>query len=418
MSVDQQTKCDVLVVGAGHAGLAAALAAAKQGARVTVVDDNPAPGGQISRAKLGKPERSIQDVANQLVNFGVEIRLGDTVVDLPAQGQAITAKSCIVYRSLILATGSRELFLPFPGCSLPGVMGAGGLQALVKSGLEIAKKQIVVAGSGPLLLPVAHFLAQCGAQVHGPYEQIGYKRLSRFALTVALKGQVGELIKYSRTFPKYKPKTWVAQARGTTKLHSVELSNGKVIDCDYLASSYGLVPNNELARLLGCELRGAFVQVDEFQRTSVANVFCVGEPTGIGGYEKGRAEGAIAGKVAAGSKADLRPLVKSVTSHQLFATGMERTFEIRAEVLALAQDDTIVCRCEDVTYGRLKQQPTLRDAKLQTRCGMGPCQGRVCGPAMQMCFGWPLDTVRPPIVPVALSRLGACASQQPDVTEI
>ena len=283
-------------------------------------------------------------------------------------------------------------------------MGAGGLQALAKGGLDVRKKRIVVAGSGPLLMPVAHFLTAAGALVHGPFEQVSYLTLGSFALKALANGKARDLAGYASVLPHYRPNTWVVEAHGSSKLESVQLSTGQVIDCDYLACSYGLVPNTELARLIGCELVGGFVKVDADQRTSVENVFCVGEPTGIGGHEKGSTEGFVAGMIAAGEESALKGPIQ-VSKLNKFVDVLAKTFKLRPELLALADPDTIVCRCEDVSYERLKGQPSLRDAKLQTRCGMGPCQGRICGPAMQHLFGWEADTVRPPIIPVPLADL-------------
>ncbi len=389
--------------------MAAATAAALNGASVILIDDNPAPGGQIARAKHGKVDPQIQGELDKLLAAGGSVRQQESVVDLPCPGRAVTfgpdGKSLIGYKNLILATGSRELFLPFPGCTLPGVMGAGGLQALAKGGLDVRGKRIVVSGSGPLLLPVAHFLTAAGAILQGPFEQVRHLTLARFAATAMAKGKAGELANFASVLQRYRPNTWVVEAHGSSKLETVQLSNGKIVACDYLACSYGLVPNTELARLIGCELEGPFVKVDSHQRTSVENVFCVGEPTGIGGHEKGTAEGIVAGTVAAGATQIAEPLIAAAKRTKAFVQVLEQAFKLRPELLALADPDTIVCRCEDVTYGRLKNQPSLKDAKLQTRCGMGPCQGRICGPAMQHLFGWQPDTVRPPIIPVPLSDL-------------
>ena len=185
--------------------------------------------------------------------------------------------------------------------------------------------------------------------------------------------------------------------------------NGRseTIACDYLACGFHLVPNVELAALIGCRLRNGYVETDEFQQTSVPEVYCVGEPTGIGGLELSRVEGEIAGFTAGGNRDAAGKLFATRRRLQKFAGALDRTFRIRPELRSLPLAQTIVCRCEDVTYARLRQQRSWRAAKLQTRCGMGPCQGRVCGPATQFLFGWISDSVRPPVFPTRFSTLAA-----------
>src|SRR6185295_1674164 len=154
---------DLLVVGAGPAGMAAAWRAAESGLRVSVVDDNPAAGGQIWRG--GPPEAQVWFERIR----SVELINGARVFQQPEPGMLLAETNSGVcelsYKSLVLATGARERFLPFPGWTLPNVMGAGGLQALVKTGLPIEGKRVVVAGSGPLLLAVAAYLRGHGANV-------------------------------------------------------------------------------------------------------------------------------------------------------------------------------------------------------------------------------------------------------------
>ncbi|MGA9568709.1 MAG: FAD-dependent oxidoreductase, partial [Candidatus Acidiferrales bacterium] len=166
---------DVAVVGAGPAGIAAALAAADSGRTVGLIDDNPAAGGQIWRAAYSSARPSASQIwFDRLNKSAVQIVRGARVFHA-ATGElaAETGDSAIQisYGKLILATGARELFLPFPGWTLPNVMGAGGLQALVKSGLDISGKRIVIAGTGPLLLAVAAYARKCGAKVIGICEQ-------------------------------------------------------------------------------------------------------------------------------------------------------------------------------------------------------------------------------------------------------
>jgi NADPH-dependent 2,4-dienoyl-CoA reductase/sulfur reductase-like enzyme len=173
------------------------------------------------------------------------------------------------------------------------------------------------------------------------------------------------------------------------------------------------VPNTELASLLGCNLRGDFVEVDELQQTSVANVYCAGEPTGIAGLEAALLQGEIAGLACAGQKTG--SLRARNTAQQKFAARLETAFRLRPELRSLPALDTIVCRCEDVPYENLAGRSGWTEAKLQTRCGMGPCQGRICGPATQTLFGWTPKSIRPPLFPVPVSALCFHDSQQKSI---
>ncbi len=166
---------DVAVVGAGPAGIAAALAAADSGRTVGLIDDNPAAGGQIWRAAYNSARPSASSIwFDRLNKSAVQIVRGARVFHAATGELAAESDDSAIqisYGKLILATGARELFLPFPGWTLPNVMGAGGLQALVKSGLDISGKRIVIAGTGPLLLAVAAYARKCGAKVIGICEQ-------------------------------------------------------------------------------------------------------------------------------------------------------------------------------------------------------------------------------------------------------
>ena len=177
------------------------------------------------------------------------------------------------------------------------------------------------------------------------------------------------------------------------------------VSCDYLACGFHLVPNLELAELLGCEIDGGTVKVDEFQQTSVPRVYAAGEATGIGGLELSLVEGEIAGLAIAGRHDEARRLFPMRAKQRRFGDLLNRTFALRDELKSLPEAETIVCRCEDVVFDRLRGHDSWRAAKLQTRCGMGPCQGRICGGAVEFLFGWKAESVRPPILPVRVDSL-------------
>ena len=398
----------MLVVGAGPAGMAAAWRAAQSGLRVCVVDDNPAAGGQIWRG--GPPEAEVW--FERIRSVDVQVINGARVFQQSRPGTLLAETSSGVcelkYSSVVLATGARERFLPFPGWTLPNVMGAGGLQALVKTGLPIDGKRVVVAGSGPLLLAVAAYLRGHGADVLLIAEQASSLHLARFAVRLFSKrSQAFELKRQIKNVP-YRSGCWVTEAHGEEKLEGVTLMRGAKrwrVTCDYLACGFHLVPNVELAELLGCEVESGNVKVDAFQQTTVPNVYSAGETTGIGGLDLSLVEGEIAGLAAAGKPDAARELFPVRVKQRKFADLLNRTFALRDELKHLSTPQTIVCRCEDVTLERLRVHDSWRAAKLQTRCGMGPCQGRVCGGAVEFLFGWRATSVRPPMLPVRISSL-------------
>jgi NADPH-dependent 2,4-dienoyl-CoA reductase/sulfur reductase-like enzyme len=417
---------DVLVVGAGPAGMAAAACAGECSVRVGLVDDNFSPGGQIWRSEsAGASAPAAASWLQRLRRSRVEPLCGVRVFDAPDKGVLLAETDggpCeLRYDKLILATGARERFLPFPGWTLPNVMGAGGLQALVKSGFSIRGKRVVVAGTGPLLLAVAAHLRKHGAAIAMVCEQASRGSLARFG--VALAPQPGKIIqalqlKKDLAGVPFATSSWPVAAHGETFLETVTISRrgeSETLACDYLACGFHLVPNTELAALLGCQIEGDFVRVDDFQRTTVPEVLCAGEPTGIGGVELALVEGQIAGLVSGGRGAEAREFFAQRKKLRNFAAAMTAAFQLRSELRDLPSAETTVCRCEDVPYSRLQPYPTWRAAKLQTRCGMGPCQGRVCGPATQFLFDWTPDSVRPPIFPARVESLAALASfAEPD----
>jgi NADPH-dependent 2,4-dienoyl-CoA reductase/sulfur reductase-like enzyme len=409
----------VAVVGAGPAGLAAACRAAESGARVALIGDDPWPGGQIWRGPQIQTPRAAARWIGLARQRNVELVTGASVFAAPAPGVLAFEQSGaggeLRYRALILATGARERFLPFPGWTLPNVTGAGGLQALAKSGAPVQDKKVIVAGSGPLLLAVAHYLRTRGADVRLVAEQAEGSAVVRFGLNLARHPR--KLIQAARlraALPgvRYLTGCWPVSARGEGKLEAVTLrrrDRSWEEPCDFLACGFGLVPNTELGALLGCRLSSGGVAVDDYQETSLPGVFAAGEVTGIGGVELALCEGEVAGYAASGGRDQARGVFRARAWQRRFASRLERAFALRPELKHLAQDDTIVCRCEDVTFGEARRCSGWREAKLHTRMGMGPCQGRVCGDAVKSVLGWTPESVRPPLFPVRVGTIGGMA---------
>jgi len=409
---------DVVVVGGGPAGIAAASAAAETGARVLMIDEGSGPGGQIWRpGARPSPSRSARRWMARLDASGAETLRSTSVVDARRVGDRliVVAESGGVGReiaasSLVLATGARERFLPFPGWTLPNVVGLGGAQALAKGGMSFRGQRVVIAGSGPLLLPVAAKLSRGGAKVLLVAEQAPRASVVRFAVGLwsrPLTLVQAATLRAGFAATPFITGTWVTGARGDTTLRSVTLSNGRstrTLECDVLCAAFGLVPNTELARLLGCAVDTGVVIVDDRQSTNVPGVYCCGEPTGIGGVDLAVVEGEIAGLSAASRRAPRR-LAARRARHRREARRLDRAFALRRELFALAAADTIVCRCEDVRWGALDRQWSARQAKLYTRVGMGPCQGRVCGAALECLMGWSSDSVRVPTQPTQCRTL-------------
>jgi D-hydroxyproline dehydrogenase subunit alpha len=416
---------DVLVVGAGPAGIAAACRAADSDARVGLVDNNPYPGGQIWRrghnhSPAGAAQHWFERLESSPIGYLSSMEVFDQLDATRLLAKSPRGVCELKFERLILCTGARERFLPFPGWTLPNVMGAGGLQALVKSGLDVRGKRIVIAGSGPLLVAVAAYLREHGADVRLIAEQAPWARLLRFGFSLAAHRQkISQLFQLRRQLAgvSFRAGCWPVAAEGNGKLESVTLRAGSQTwkeSCDYLACGFHLVPNTELASLLGCELRGGFVRTDELQLTSKPGIYSAGEPTRIGGVDLSLVEGQIAGYAAAGKPEKARQYWAERERQHHFAVALERAFGLRQELASLLTSETCVCRCEDVTFGRLRGFACWREAKLHTRCGMGPCQGRICGPATEFLFGWKSEFVRPPIFPVPVECLATHSSIEPE----
>ncbi|MER7418304.1 NAD(P)/FAD-dependent oxidoreductase [Micromonospora peucetia] len=421
------TGYDVLVVGAGPAGLAAAAGAARAGCRVALLDAGPRPGGQFWRhrsdadgsghhgwstfARLREQLDGVDHHCDAAVWF-VEASSGE---GRAGPEFAVHTRSQVLHgRRLVIATGAHDRVVPFPGWDLPGVVTAGGAQALLKGqGVSFARR-IVVAGTGPFLLPVATGLAEAGSTVVGVYEAndpIGYARQLRPVLGTA--GKLAEAGRYGwrmlRHRVPYHRRTAVVAAHGTDHLTGVTVApvgpggtvlagTGTEVRCDGLAVGFGFTPQLELAVALGCATRldsdGSLVlAVDPAQATSVPGVYAAGEVTGVGGADLALVEGQLAGCAAACSLGFPPPwstrrhdrLLRARRRLRRFAAALHAVHPVPGGWPDWCADDTLVCRCEEVPVGAVRRAVRelsagdARGAKLLTRAGMGWCQGRVCG---------------------------------------
>ncbi len=422
---ERAIRAEIAVVGAGPAGIAAAARAAEAGRDVVVLDASPRPGGQIWRHR--RRDELPEQARTWLERFdrsGAKLVSGAQVVDawgaapegLHLLAEADGERLEVSADRVILATGARELFLPFPGWTLPNVFGVGGAQALLKAGTPFEGKRVVVAGSGPLLLAVGAALVAKGARVSVVAEQAGRAALARFGATlVRTPGRILQAARLRSELggARYAIGCWVTRADGDDAVREVTLTDGRrswTEPCDVLCTGYGLVPNTELAEMLGCIVDGGKVRVDAWQRASVAGVYCAGEPTGIAGVDAALAEGEIAAAHAVGAADDRRRLFAVRRREHRIARALERAFAPRAELRDLPRDDTILCRCEDVTREMVDAAWSFRQAKLYTRIGMGPCQARVCGPACAFLFGWSGQATRLPTSPAEIGMLAGEAA--------
>ena len=420
---------DVVVIGAGPAGLAAAARAAALGADVGVVDAAAVPGGQYWRQPVGEALSGevahlhhglsrYRELAAQLSAIadagGYYPRHSVWTVGRDAAGflvRAVTGTGAdereigILGRRIVLAPGAYDRQIPFPGWDLPGVMTAGGVQALLKGHAVTAGQRVVVAGTGPFLLPVAAGLADSGATVVGVHEAaspLGWARHAGAVLRNA--GKLGEGAGYARSLARHRvpvrTRSVVVEAAGEEALERVTVArvsrNGKVVpgtttvlEADVLAVGWGFTPQLELPLALGCDTRtdvdGSLVcVVDDEQRSSVPDVFVAGEACGVGGADLAVVEGEIAGTAAAGAQVTDRKLLRRRASLRGFAAAMHAAHPVPQGWTDRLPDETVLCRCEEVTVGRARESLGMgaedaRSAKLLVRPGMGWCQGRVCG---------------------------------------
>jgi len=482
----------VVVVGAGPAGMAAAVQLAEAAVPVTVLDSYPAPGGQYHRTLAPGLDRGrdalvsgsppgpsgpsadpvVAAFAHHLAARAIELRSTTTiwtatvedgptpfVLQLAGSGGTEVANGpTLRAATVVLATGATDRVLPFPGSDLPGVLTVGGAQALLKGQGVRAGERMVVAGSGPFLLPVATALAEVGTEVAAVAEAQSLATIARNAPVgwqhrATLVEGAGYAARLLRHRVPLLDRTAVTAARGDGRVEEVTLSRlgpdwapvagqDRELAVDAAAVSFGFVPQVGLAALLGCAIApdpvwgDPAVTVDAHQATSVPGVFAAGELTGVSGAPGAAAEGALAGLAAAHTLGAIdtaalkergRLQRRARARQQAFAAALGRMYARQPAWVGWLTDDTVVCRCEEVDHATIRraivdlEAADLRSVKLITRCGMGMCQARMCGDAVATLVahhrGEPptdLGALSTPtvLVPVPLRRLAALATTQ------
>lgn len=453
-------RADLAIIGAGPAGLAAAAEAASRGLAVTVLDENAGPGGQVWRGAtsagsrpepLAAGDRAGTDAHRRAEAAGAIFRFGAVVWDVSDSGTIAWSDGARSHRieaaAILLATGSMERPVVFQGWTLPGVMGAGALQTLFKSGGLVPRGRFIVAGAGPLPLLLMSQLAASGvkplAYLDTTPKGAGRRGLPHLPGAVLaapglLRRGIGLLGTLRRAgVPVYR-KVTALEAMGHERLERVIATvggNSMGLEADILAVHEGVVPQTALSLLLGVEhrwsdRRRAFEPVvDAHGRVADRQLWIAGDGGGIEGEVSATARGAIAGidiARSAGRMSDaeagraMAPHLAERSRQQAFRRFLDAWYPPPRLPSDLG-DATIVCRCERVTAGNIRQ--AIADGatgpnrvKTFTRCGMGLCQGRMCGLALSelvaQTTGRPMDEVgalriRPPLKPVPLAELAA-----------
>lgn len=469
-------RCDLIVIGAGPAGCRAALAAAQHGLAVTLIDEAAQPGGQVFRAPAAGLRLKFDDdalagdklraeIATSAIARHFGCRVWAVTPPAVATAQGAGAQGTDGYRAdiagpsghvafaapqLIAATGAHERVVPFPGWTLPGVIGLAAATILLKSQGMLPGRRVVIAGCGPLLAVVAAKVAAAGGEIAAIVDRAapvdwlaalpGLARRPRF-----VQRGLGWLLSIGRARVPLHFRHAVVAAEGDARVARVRIARvdrhgaqrkgaEQTLDIDTLVVGHGLVPGAEIPRLLRAamafdRMRGGWTpRVDGFGRTNLPGLFVIGDGAGIRGAEPALLAGEMAGLTAAldarGITADQHrqltdPLARQLGSYAPLADAMAGMMALRPAEVAAIVPDTIVCRCEDVTRREIEgaAKAGARDVnqmKHFTRCGMGPCQGRMCGDVaaelLALTRKVPREavgqwTMRPPLRPVPLEDL-------------
>lgn len=445
--------CDVLVVGAGPAGLSAAIAAGRAGADVVVLDERAEPGGQYLKPLApshadATPDAQFRKGAALFAEAraaGIAIHHGATAWGgfAPDEIAALVGGAAVTFRPkrLVLAPGAHERPVPVPGWTLPGVMTTGAMQTLARAQRVSPADRVVIAGSGPLNLQLACELVAGGVQVAAVVEAAPKPGLAVWRDMLALARTAPDLawdgLRYLATLKRAGvPVLWggtILACEGTDRFAALRIATAdgeRRIEAGAAALNMGFQPETGLARALGCAQRfatdgpGAEIGrletvTDQEGRSSIEGVFAIGDGAAIGGSRVALARGRLAGAAAArevgfaatDDGAAWRDLTRALT----FQRALWRVFAAPAFDATAIADTTTVCRCEEVTAGALREAMaggarTLAALKKETRAGMGRCQGRMCGATVARLAGGTAEEAafaapRAPVKPIPAAAL-------------
>lgn len=454
---------DLLVLGAGPAGIGTAVEASRHGVATVVVDEATAAGGQVYRATslpvadaraMGPDYATGEVLRRRLVRSGVACAFGHRVW-LATPGFHVEAvgpdgPTRWLAKRLVVATGATERVIAVPGWTTPGVIGLAGATVLLKAQQVLPGETTVVAGCGPLLAAVAVGILKGGGKVAAVVDLAGpadwLRALPALASRPALLARgAGWLRRIRAAGVPVLSRHAVAEVLGEDGVQGVVVvkldRNGRpragavprVIRADALALGHGLVPSTELTRLLGArhafhpERGGWIAERDADLRTSVPGLYVAGDGGGISGAVPAGLEGQIAGLAVARDLGRLLPAAHEAAAHPVmrklararhFGAAMAGMMALRPGLLDLVTPETTVCRCEDVPRWEIEEAlqrgaADLNQLKSWTRCGMGPCQGRLCGETAASLVARAVGgreraglwTARPPLRPVPLATL-------------
>jgi NADPH-dependent 2,4-dienoyl-CoA reductase/sulfur reductase-like enzyme len=462
------TAADLLVLGAGPAGMAAAVAARRFGLSVRVVDEQPAPGGQIWRsvetvaatprgAQLGETYRAGLPRAAALRACGAIYEPDSQLWQIEPGFRAFVTRGgqarTVGAEAVILAVGAQERPVPFPGWTLPGVLTVGAAQTLLKTANCVPEGPVWIAGSGPLpLLYMTQLLAACG-KIAGFLDTTPRGRLAA-SLRHLPRGlrRIGDLAKgigwslaLKRAGVQVVRHVAELEASGEGHLerlrYRTEDGHEQTVEAEVLLVHEGLVPNIHVPLALGCDVTWCATQscavpvLDDWGGSSRPGVYVVGDAAGIGGAEAAEPRGVLAaiavarrlGRLDEAAAAAAAGPQRRLLAHALaLRPFLDALYAPRPQVFA-PTDETIVCRCEEVTAGELRAcaregRPGPNQVKAFTRAGMGPCQGRQCGYTVAHLLAAaqqrPVEEVglfriRPPLKPVTLGELASLDETEP-----
>jgi len=449
----------LVIIGAGPAGMSAATLAADHGVDVALLDEQAAPGGQIYRAMESIPDQRA-DLLGDEYQHGRKIvsAFRDSTVDYLTNSQAWSLNSkgeigllqegkahIISADQVLLANGAMERPVPFPGWTLPGVMNAGAGQILFKSHGIVPDDGVVLAGSGPLLLLLAWQYMHAGVKIKALIDLTPMRNHLRALPRLPRAILAGHYLIKGLVYKKDLKQAGIStlhnvselRAEGDECLTSVSFrhkSRQRIIETDLLLIHFGLIPNAHLSRAAGCQYdwdrsqQCWRPQLDGWGRSSIDGILIAGDGAGIGGARTAEHAGRLAALQATHALCligqDERDRLarddrKWMHEDLHIRPFLESFFHIPRKLLRVPDDDTIVCRCEEVTAGDIRKavadgHSDSNQVKFLTRCGMGPCQGRQCAEAVahivaaaggeKVAKGGHYRG-RPPVTPLTLGQL-------------